>query len=79
MSDESDLNIFYIIFFLIDDEEGNPIEGVYNVSTSDQDELLIDLVKSYPFLYDKTSKDHKDRNMKSNAWEEIAKVLNITG
>lgn len=43
------------------------------------DELLIDLVRSRPYLYDKTYREYKDMNIKENAWKEMAGILNITG
>lgn len=42
------------------------------------DELLIDLVRSHPYLYDKSTKDYKDIKLKDNAWKEMAEILNIT-
>lgn len=37
--------------------------------------MLIDLVRGYPCLYDKSSKDVKDIGMKEEAWQEIANIL----
>ena len=70
---------FYLMF--LGDSEGNVVTGdqEMDVPVTDQDELLIDLVKTYPFLYSKVSKEHKDKNIKMNAWGEIAGVLQITG
>ncbi|XP_011883916.1 PREDICTED: uncharacterized protein LOC105571054 isoform X2 [Vollenhovia emeryi] len=42
------------------------------------DELLIDLVRSRPYLYDKTQREYKNTNIKENAWIEMASILNIT-
>jgi len=39
------------------------------------DELLIDLVRSRPFLYDKKLKEYRDSDMKENAWAEISSIL----
>ncbi|KAJ8930626.1 hypothetical protein NQ314_016541 [Rhamnusium bicolor] len=41
------------------------------------DELLIDLVRSYPALYNKGLGDYKDKVMKNNALEEIGKILHM--
>ena len=43
------------------------------------DELLIDLIRSYPFLYDKTNSQYKDKNMKEASWSEIGRILNVAG
>jgi len=42
------------------------------------DELLIDMVRARPYLYDKTIENYKDATMKETAWTEIATTLNIT-
>ncbi|CAL1687609.1 unnamed protein product [Lasius platythorax] len=42
------------------------------------DALLIDLVKSYPHIYSKSSSNYKDLLMKENSWKEIAEVMNWT-
>ncbi|KAM0729408.1 Transcription factor Adf-1 [Formica fusca] len=42
------------------------------------DKLLIDMVRSRPYLYDKSVENYKDTTMKENAWTEIATALNIT-
>lgn len=39
------------------------------------DSLLIDLVREYPYLYDKSLPSFKDSLMKKNSWEEIAKIM----
>lgn len=41
-------------------------------------ELLIDLIRARPYLYDKRTENYKDVNMKENAWTEIATALNTT-
>ncbi|XP_051169411.1 uncharacterized protein LOC127286851 [Leptopilina boulardi] len=40
------------------------------------DEMLIDLVRGYPCLYERSSKDVKDLGMKETSWQEIANILN---
>lgn len=42
------------------------------------DELLIDMVRARPYLYNKQSENYKDTQMKENAWLEIANTLNMT-
>ncbi|KAL0107399.1 hypothetical protein PUN28_008326 [Cardiocondyla obscurior] len=39
------------------------------------DSLLVDLVKSYPHIYDKQNKDFKDIRKKNNSWQEIGNIL----
>lgn len=43
------------------------------------DEHLIDLVRSYPCLYDVRSADFKIALKKENAWKTIAESLEKTG
>lgn len=40
-------------------------------------ELLINLVREKEFLYNKGDKRYKDVILKTNAWKEIAEILNI--
>jgi len=42
------------------------------------DELLIDLVRSRPYLYDKIANNYKNAQLKDNAWKEMAEILNIS-
>jgi len=39
------------------------------------DELLIELYRERPFLYDKNNTSFKDCLMKQNAWVEISKIM----
>ena len=39
------------------------------------DEMLIQLVRDYPVIYDMTREDYKSTNLKSKAWQEIFKKL----
>nr|CAD7457489.1 unnamed protein product [Timema tahoe] len=41
------------------------------------EEMLIEKVRSRPFLYDAKSGDYRDQEMRTNAWEEIGKELKI--
>ncbi|KAG5865854.1 hypothetical protein JTB14_035347 [Gonioctena quinquepunctata] len=43
------------------------------------DAILIDLVRQFPALYDKSMKEFKDKNVKDNAWGTIASTLNVDG
>lgn len=38
----------------------------------EEEEKLIELVKLYPCIYDVSSHDYKDRNLKNKSWNEIA-------
>ncbi|CAG9822121.1 unnamed protein product [Phaedon cochleariae] len=58
-------------------EQSDNLEALHIIQKTG-DELLIDMIKSYPFLYKKQLKEYKDKNMKENAWEEIASCLNVT-
>lgn len=59
-----------------DEDESN----IFNNRTSrEKDSLLVDLVKGYPHLYDKQSRDFKDIKKRNNSWEEIGEILNATG
>ena len=42
-------------------------------------EALSESVRRYPCLYDKAQKEYSDRDIAKNAWEEIARILNIDG
>lgn len=44
-----------------------------------EDELLIDCIRRYTFIYDPTEKGHADLRLLRNAWEEIAKTLGTSG
>ncbi|KYM99938.1 hypothetical protein ALC62_09309 [Cyphomyrmex costatus] len=72
-----------------EDEEEEYLDDRSNISNENSinsintymkhgDELLIDMVRSRPYLYDKMVHDYKDAQMKENAWTEIAIALNIT-
>ncbi|KAB0800405.1 hypothetical protein PPYR_06145 [Photinus pyralis] len=41
-----------------------------------QDQLLIEKVRRYEFLYNQHSSHYRDQNMRQEAWEEIARELN---
>ena len=41
--------------------------------------LLIDLVKARPLIYDKGHPLHYHTNARNEAWDEISKILGIPG
>ena len=41
--------------------------------TLGQDELLPERVESYPYLYDKAFKEHKEKDVVKNAWKTLLK------
>lgn len=46
-----------------------------NIEEKKGDELLIELYRERPFLYDKSNASFKDCLMKQNAWIEISKIM----
>lgn len=46
-----------------------------SLALMEQDEQLIDLVKTYPCLYDTKSADFKVNLKKENAWKAISNAL----
>lgn len=63
-----------------DDENSVEYEEVFLMPIEeDADELLIECVKEYPFLFDKKHSAFKDNRMKEVAWAEIADGLKRTG
>ncbi|KAF5300108.1 hypothetical protein FQA39_LY11300 [Lamprigera yunnana] len=47
--------------------------------TATLNEQLIEVVKKYPFLFNKRERDYKNTVKKSRTWEEIAVKLHLTG
>ena len=41
--------------------------------------LLIDLVKQHPLIYDKSHPLHYRTNARNEVWDEIGKILSIPG
>ena len=41
--------------------------------------LLIDLVRQHPAIYDKSHLDHFCTNLRNEIWDEIGKILSIPG
>ncbi|KAL0107397.1 hypothetical protein PUN28_008326 [Cardiocondyla obscurior] len=56
-----------------EDEKENRMLTITNAKEGDS--LLVDLVKSYPHIYDKQNKDFKDIRKKNNSWQEIGNIL----
>lgn len=46
---------------------------------ADNTEVFIETVRNYVFLYDTTHEYYKNMLKKSEAWNEIAKILGMTG
>ena len=55
----------------------NEVDCTQNIL--DGDSILISLVQSHPYLYNKQLSDFKDSVKKENAWVEIARILNMKG
>jgi len=60
-------------------KKNNKKENILNITPREDDSLLVDLVKNYPYLFDKQAKDFKDTIKRNNSWIEIGQVLNATG
>ncbi|KAL0107395.1 hypothetical protein PUN28_008326 [Cardiocondyla obscurior] len=60
-----------------EDEKENRMLTITNAKEGDS--LLVDLVKSYPHIYDKQNKDFKDIRKKNNSWQEIGNILGASG
>ena len=43
------------------DKEDSPVNGVN----------LMNIIREYPAIYDRKSKDHKDKSKKANAWKKV--------
>jgi len=43
------------------------------------DEILIECIRKYTFIYDPTEKGHDDMRLLKNAWEEVAKSVGSSG
>lgn len=57
--------------------DGEEIEIDVN-KIRDNDALFMELIQEYPTIYDRKSKDFKDRNKKANCWKIIAERLGET-
>ena len=47
------------------------------VMTSEQDEILSEVVRKYPDLYDKSKNEHHDRHIMRNCWNNIAEECGL--
>lgn len=62
----------------IQDQEGSPgnsvatVDEIYFYSLSD--ESFMDLIRSYPVIYNTSLKKYKDTSVRDNAFSEVAKV-----
>ena len=45
----------------------------------EEDELLPERVRSFPCLYDKTCKEHNEKDAIENAWLKVAEELDFIG
>ena len=45
--------------------------------TVQENEELAEVIRKYPCLYDKSKKEHKDKNVTENAWKEVADQLDF--
>ena len=42
-----------------------------------EEEILMELIRIYHCLYDKSKKSYKERDVNRNAWSKVAKKLNF--
>lgn len=59
------------------DDDDNEFDEIDTQGEVDGDGILISLIQSHPYLYNKELSDFKDAIKKQNAWIEIAKILNM--
>ena len=45
--------------------------------TVQENEELVEVIRKYPCLYDKSKKEYKDKNVTKNAWIEVADQLDF--
>ena len=45
--------------------------------TVQENEELVEVIRKYPCLYDKSKKEYKDKNITKNAWIEVADQLDF--
>lgn len=53
-------------------------EGLDTMINYENDVLLIDLIKGYPHLYDKSLKNYKDQLMKEKSWLEVSEIMQLS-
>ena len=62
----------------ITERTGKPIDKIENASKVIRTDIFMEDVQKYVCLYDKYSRDLKDRNMEVNCWEKVASKLDST-
>lgn len=53
-------------------EERNQVDEAFG-------ELLANIIRQNPCLYDKTCKEYKDKNIVADTWTSIARTCNMSG
>ena len=48
-----------------------------NIENINHDKKLAESVRQFPCLYDKRTKEYKDKFITVNAWEKVAEMLDI--
>ena len=62
----------------ISERTGEPKDKIKNASKVIRTDIFMEEVQKYVCLYDKYSRDFKDRNMKVNRWEKVASKFDLT-
>ena len=62
----------------ITERTGKAKDKIKNVSKVIRTDIFMEEVQKYVCLYDKYSRDFKDRNMKVNCWEKVASKFEST-
>ena len=52
-------------------------KNMENKSDIFQEENLCELVRQFPFIFDKSHKEYKEKHTEVNAWNEIANSLDF--
>ena len=47
--------------------------------TVDDQDILIELVRLHPAIYDASQRDHRDKNVTQNIWKKIAREMDVEG
>ena len=62
----------------ITERTGKPKDKIKKASKVIRTDIFMEEVQKYVCLYDKYSRDFKDRNMKVNRWEKVASKFYLT-
>ena len=62
----------------ITERTGKPKNKIKNASKVIRTDIFMEEVQKYVCLYDKYSRDFKDRNMKVNCWDKVASKFDLT-